>query len=338
MLDIIYGLAVNLRNAAYNRNILRSEQASVPVVSVGNIQVGGTGKTPLAAWMLDLYQKEGVRAAYLSRGYGRESRGFRRVERDGAWQEFGDEAILIANRFPKLPVAVCEDRVEGAAMLVDAYNADIIVLDDAFQHRRLQRDFNLVTIDVSRSWLKEKLLPFGRLREPWKGLYRADFVIASKVSSKNQIPQIETDLKRWEKPLACCFPRLSQPVWKGSPPNNYSNKVVLFSGLGNNEMFAKNVAQSQMEVLNHLTFTDHHPYSTKDLETIVQSWDEAVNNCPPNDLPVLLTTEKDYFRIRNSLKPQQWDHIPWGYLPMEINWLTGENALKDQLLRVLGNV
>lgn len=327
-------MVIGLRNAAYNNRLLRQESARIPVVSVGNIQVGGTGKTPLAAWMLALYQEAGYRVAYLSRGYGRKTKGFRHVDPKGTWQDFGDEALLIANRFPNLPVAVCEDRVEGVEVLANAYDAEVVVLDDAFQHRRIKRDFDLVSIDVSRPWKEDRLLPFGRLREPWSSLGRVDWIVASKLQEAEQIASLKSDLTVWEKGMSFCRPNLAGPVWCGLHIEKPTSSCVLFSGLGNNALFAQNIEQKGIQVLQHVDFPDHHPYSEDDLVSIKAAWNKALSISPKDEPPTLLTTEKDYFRIRNSNFSTLLNDVPWGYVPMELQWLEGEQPLTEQLLRI----
>ncbi|MFK7969270.1 MAG: tetraacyldisaccharide 4'-kinase [Bacteroidia bacterium] len=332
MLDLLYGTVIKLRNAAFDRGWLSQKQASIPVVSVGNIQVGGTGKTPLAAWIMSVYAEQGLKVGYLSRGYGRKTKGFYRVEPQGDWQTFGDEALQIANRFPSLPVGVCEDRATGVDMLHKQYGAEVVVLDDAFQHRRLLRDFDIVSIDVSRPWQKDRLLPFGRLREPRANLHRADFIVASKLMDKGALNTVKASLVPWEKPMACCRPVLAAPVWVNQPSATIQKDTVLFSGLGNNALFKQNVQGSGLNVLEHVAFPDHHPYSKQDILKVQQVWKRHAH--ADGSLPTILTTEKDYFRTRNSQFLSNFEQATWGYLPMELEWLEGSELLKERLLRV----
>jgi tetraacyldisaccharide 4'-kinase len=332
MLDLIYGFAVQLRNAAYSQGLFRREQASIPVISIGNVQVGGTGKTPLAAWAMEVLAEAGFRVAYLSRGYGRKSQGFKKVRLDGDWEAFGDEAVLIANRFPKHPVGVCEDRAEGVNMLAEVWNAEVVVLDDAFQHRRLRRNLDIVTIDVARDWEQDKLLPLGRLREPWSSLRRSDWIIGSKLDAASDVASLSTRLAQWDKPLAFSRPRLKSPVQISGPAMGTNRNVVSFSGLGNNEAFAHNLRAGPWTVLEHIAFPDHHPYSRRDLLHIRSRWQVAADT-KRMEPPMLLTTEKDYFRIRNVQYTKEWHDIPFAYVPMELEWLAGEKALAEALIK-----
>ena len=196
-----YTLTLAIRNALYDKGILKSQKADVPTVCVGNITVGGTGKTPHTEMILRTLLRSDRWAysniAVLSRGYKRKSKGFQKVSRDGTAATFGDEPLQIAKKFPSVTVAVDKDRVEGCHFLCnpedlqtskkarkcadkDVPKSDIIVLDDAFQYRKLKADVNVILVDYNRPIHKDKLLPFGQLRDLPKRIRQADIVIVTK--------------------------------------------------------------------------------------------------------------------------------------------------------------
>ncbi|MEZ4687612.1 MAG: tetraacyldisaccharide 4'-kinase [Bacteroidia bacterium] len=199
----------------------------------------------------------------------------------------------------------------------------------------MRRDLDkAVTIDVSRTWEKDRLLPFGRLREPWTALNRADFIIASKVKNALEADHLASKLARWEKPFGFCRPVLKAPVWVSGPRVQNPRKAVSFSGLGNNEAFADNLNAGQWTVIRHLAFPDHHPFSRRDILHIRKAWEDARADNAPDESPVLLTTEKDYFRIRKLQYLEEWHDIPLAYIPMELQWLGGEEALIKALVNM----
>ncbi|MEL6134010.1 MAG: tetraacyldisaccharide 4'-kinase, partial [Bacteroidota bacterium] len=203
----IYGSVLAIRRKLYEIGYLPSYRAPLPVISVGNISTGGTGKTPVAAYILSFLSERGIQAAYLSRGYGRKTKGFLAVDpTQGDSQTYGDEALQIAHQFPQLPVAVCEKRAEGIQQLLNKFTLQVIVLDDAFQHLAVQRDLNLIVIDAQRLPYKDFILPAGNLREPLSSLHKADFFIINKLSQAARIPQIDQRMGKWRKEKAFCCP------------------------------------------------------------------------------------------------------------------------------------
>lgn len=289
-----------LRNLAYDRGwktIWRAPQG-VEVVSIGNLTVGGTGKTPVAEWLLG--QRKETRqlpqTAYLSRGYGRKTRGFLRVNpAEGGIETFGDEALQVARKFPEALVAVCEDRAEGIRQLL-ALRPDIslVLLDDAFQHRRVHRDRNYVVIDANRPPTADFVFPAGRLREPLGGLARADVLIINKVFDLAQARALAKKLSRWQKPVwlfrtvpgPAAYPTGEKATLK------MTDKVFVFSGIGNNRFFLQQMQEAGYTVAGHRFFRDHYPYSQGDIAALY----ELARTCGAT---ALLTTEKDMCRLRD---------------------------------------
>ncbi|MDX1284351.1 MAG: tetraacyldisaccharide 4'-kinase, partial [Draconibacterium sp.] len=181
-LSLLYGLGVYIRNQAYDLNILKSKEFEVPVISIGNITVGGTGKTPHVEYLVQLL-KEKFEVATLSRGYKRKTKGFHVVETTSLAHEVGDEPLQIKNKFPEVTVSVCENRVAGVERLMENSMDkpfDVVLLDDAFQHRRITPGINILLIDYNRQIKGDRLLPLGRLREGVYQMRRANFIIFTK--------------------------------------------------------------------------------------------------------------------------------------------------------------
>lgn len=325
---MLYGAGIWLRNLAYDKGWKKNYPMPVPVISVGNITVGGTGKTPLAEFLLEKLQAMGRNPAYLSRGYGRSTRGYLRVDpADEQGLRYGDEALQVARRFPQLPVVVCEDRVEGVRRLVAETKADVVVLDDAFQHRRIARDLDIVMIDATRLPWKDALLPSGRLREPLRSIRRADAIMLSKLPPVGGQEVLDEILHRFGQSLeVAAFDLEMQEVrhfFRDEVLHPHDLKGfagAAFSGLGNNAYFFAGVQEILGKCVATTAFRDHHAYRQSDLEKILGILPRIEENKPKFDGPVILTTEKDYVRLRSmpwfgDLKDQPLYYIKVAMVP-----------------------
>lgn len=316
----VYRLIIWLRNYLYDKGWLKIYRPDVPVVSIGNISTGGTGKTPLAEYMIDFYLKEAniKKLAYLSRGYGRKTKGFFKVDPGkGTAKDFGDEALQVAGKFPEISVAVCEDRKTGIRRLIDEYHADFIILDDAFQHRKVDRDKDIVVIDATRMPDRDLVLPAGNLREPISGLKRADYLVVNKVEEEAQIPGLRKRLERWHKPVIFCRPVLNKIVF---PVNSDlleirpGMKVMLFSGIGNAGSFQQTIREAGYEIVVNKEFRDHYFYRERDIRMLIDIFGTSQADC-------MLTTEKDYWRLRGSSGYQRLEPHSFGYVRMKLEWI-----------------
>ncbi|EDP75809.1 tetraacyldisaccharide 4'-kinase [Hydrogenivirga sp. 128-5-R1-1] len=270
-LSLIYRGAVNLRNLLYDRDILKRKKLPVPVVSVGNISAGGTGKTSLVRCLAQELGRT-LRVAVLLRGYRRKSKGTLVVSEWGELkvgvEEAGDEAYLLAKLLPSASVVVSEDRYRGGLLAVERLGAELIVLDDGFQHRRLHRDLDIVLL--RRRDLTDSLLPAGLLREPLKNLSRADAVVLS----YQDIEPFEFELG--EKPVFKMFRRFTHLLntrFERVPLETLKDReVVAFAGLGSNEQFFRSLERLGFRLKERLSFPDHYTYkdfSLKEGETYI---------------------------------------------------------------------
>lgn len=271
--------------------------AEVPTICVGNITVGGTGKTPHTEMILRMLQDAGrTDLAVLSRGYKRKSKGFQLIQTDSTAAFSGDEPLQIKRKFPTVTVAVDKNRVEGCAKLVQG-GAGIIVLDDAFQYKKLHATLNIVLVNSARPIFEDKLLPFGRLRDLPSRLADADMVIVTKCPHEMDPDEREEWRSRLclgeDKPLL--FTTMDYdapvPVWPGEadPRYNYSKTVILFSGIADDTALRAHLSDTY-KIVEVLRFPDHHAYSKVDMWQI----SAAVRKYPT---AALLTTEKDAARV-----------------------------------------
>lgn len=342
----IYSAAMALRNWTYAQGWKRSHHIGIPVVSIGNITVGGTGKTPMAEFLLTYLLGMGLRPAYLSRGYGRKTKGYIKVmPSTGDASSYGDEAFQVASKFPNVPVAVCEDRVVGAKELLQTHPIDILVLDDAFQHRRIHRDLDWVMMDATRPPSADWPFPAGRLREGLRGLRRADALILTKFSQPQAQATALADLKkRFPAQIAAAFdlqPLSVQPFFPDQEPQSHKleglagKSVILFSGIGNPNHFVDTVIAAGAITVQTRTFSDHHRYTEADFDKILAAFEsqkEIKGKLPP---ALILTTEKDYFRLKGMPWIQRFAHLPLAFLTVGMVPLAGWEQLALQLNKII---
>ncbi len=265
LLSLLYGGAVNFRNFLYDSRVLKSKKLPVPVVSVGNISAGGTGKTSLVRYLAQELGRT-LRVAVLLRGYRRKSRGTLVVSEWGSLragiEEAGDEAYLLARLLPDASVVVSEERFKGGLFAVEKLGAGLIILDDGFQHRRLYRNLDIVLL--RKRDLTDRLLPAGLLREPLKNLSRADAVVLS----YQDVEPFEFELE--EKPVFKMFRKFTHLLntrFERVPLEILKDKeVIAFAGLGNNEQFFRSLEKLGFRLKEKLSFPDHYHYRDFELK------------------------------------------------------------------------
>ncbi|NTU53507.1 MAG: tetraacyldisaccharide 4'-kinase [Chlorobiaceae bacterium] len=339
---VLYGLVMTLRNRLYDRGILKSWRSPIPVVSVGNITTGGTGKTPLVDWIVRFYHASGAATAIISRGYGRRTKGVRLVS-DGrrlllGSRDAGDETVMLAARNPQSIVIVAEKRTEGVRFLMKTFAdrlPDVIVLDDAFQHRRIKRDLDIVVINASEPRELDAMLPEGRLREPLQGLQRAGLIILSKITDQTGAETLLEKLRRTGKPVlrSKIIPgklvAVTEPTSSALAGNeNSSLNALAFAGIGAPAGFLYSLKEAGIPVGDQLFFRDHEPYTEAAIQKIVITAEQK------GQTPV--TTEKDWFRISDEPRlAGMLARAGCRYLSIEPEFPDGTMELEKRLLSLL---
>lgn len=324
---MIYRLILALRHLAYDKGWKKTFKTGVPAICVGNVTVGGTGKTPHTEMILrqllgsDAWGYRNI--AVLSRGYKRKSKGFQVVGRDSTARMSGDEPLQIARKFPSVTVAVDKDRVRGCEKL-SAGGAEIIVLDDAFQYRRLIPSLNIVLVDYNRPVFKDKLLPWGRLRDLPSQLKRAQAVIVTKCPSELS----DWDRQEWRRRLKLqdsqkiFFTTIGydapEPVFPEADSRYiYAKRLVLVSGIANDAPLRSQLSDTY-KISRRLAFRDHHKFSRADIREISRSVKENPTAC-------IMTTEKDAQRLRDARKVPSEVKQRLFYLPVQARFLSEED-------------
>ncbi len=301
----IFRLAVAARNALYDRRILRARRLEGPVISVGNLSVGGAGKTPFIIMLGELLEARGIRFDVLSRGYGRQTRGVRLVDPAGTARDFGDEPLLIARRL-RVPVIVGEERYAAGRFAEQKFGPQLHLLDDGFQHRQLARDFDLVL--VTPEDMNDRLLPAGRLREPLSALRRADAIVLTAGASADGLPASD------------------KPVWRarrGIRPQGVPPRPVAFCGIARPQRFFLQLRKAGIDLAAEASYRDHYAYSEKDIEELrwMRQQTEAAG---------FVTTEKDII----NLGPLAEKLEPLAVVPVTMELLEAAAALDLILARI----
>ena len=305
------------RNRLFDKNIKPVTKVNATVISVGNLSVGGTGKTPHVEFLLNALSDK-YKTAALSRGYGRTSKGFVKVTADAGVTNVGDEALNYAQKFVgKVEVAVCEKRVEGAEQLLKNHpELEVIVLDDAYQHRYLHRDCNILLTEFNKPFFKDYVLPAGRLREFRSGKHRADIVIVTK--SPESLKEAEKAQFIARLKLKSVVPTFFSSIDYGNLVNLQTKavapvpqEILLVTGIGNPDPLIAHLEQSSK--VTHLKFNDHHDYTVKDIEKIHKIFDNFASA-----EKIIVTTEKDAVRLMNSEVKMNIQSYPWFYQAMTV--------------------
>ncbi|MCS7297705.1 MAG: tetraacyldisaccharide 4'-kinase [Bacteroidia bacterium] len=310
---LLYGIFILLRNWLYDKGWLRVHRLPCTVVSIGNLTLGGSGKTPFALYLLQWLQERGIQAGYLSRGYGRSTRGYAEVslEKPNPARLYGDEPCLVKSRLPTIPVAVAENRVLGGQKLLQTYpSLQVIVLDDAFQHRRIYRDIDILIIDVQHSLWKDWLFPLGRLREPLRSYRRAHLLIFNR---KTRATSHKT--RRFRRPVLEFEYQTTKliPAHPSLPPLSIealrNRNAISFCGIATPDSFHEALIKAGVYVLVRYDFPDHYFFKERHLATIRRQFRRFQKRMRIQNL-LLLTTEKDLVRIRDTEAFAQLQDLP----------------------------
>lgn len=332
-LSVLYGLAIWLRNRLYDWGWLRSVAFDRPVIVVGNLAVGGTGKSPMTEYLVRLLSSQG-RLATLSRGYGRKTRGFLEVTADDTASRSGDEPLQFRRKFPEITVAVDEDRVEGVSRLIQSGH-DIIVLDDAYQHRALRPGMAILLFDYLAMGKPKWLLPAGDYRDCFRERWRADVMVVTKTprgASETAKDRIRRRLSTTRDvpilfagigygPLTPVFPAKST-----TDALHNDTHILLLTGIAN-PLPLYQFLLPQVSEIAHARYPDHHAYSTADIRKTIRRFNEIQK---PNKL--IVTTEKDAQRLLDPTIKDMLAGLPVYMVPIQLEFNAADHAVLRELV------
>ncbi len=313
ILSPLYGGIMRLRALGYQRGLFKTHRLPVPVISIGNLSVGGTGKTPVVRWLVEELDHKGCRPAILTRGYGGdESPEPQRVPIDRRQQSaarYGDEPCLLASALPRIPVITGTDRVRSGHYAIQECNADVLVLDDGYQHLRVHRDLNICLMGPELLKRSHRVLPAGPLREPRSALSRAGLIWVNVTSedempARDQFAQLPEGASALPMAGAVAEPAGLSVIHSGggrtplSLETLYGRKVLLLSGIANPARFRRTVESCGVTVADHLRFRDHFPFSPADVE-------KALDAARRQNCEYVILTEKDAARLLDLF------HLNW---------------------------
>lgn len=338
-LSWLYGLGVKIRNWCFDTGILKQHSFSIPVISVGNITVGGSGKTPHVEYLIRLISPN-KKVAVLSRGYKRKSKGYVLASDYTTMSQIGDEPYQMKNKFPDIHIAVDADRVNGIKRLQKddkTKDTDVILLDDAYQHRYVKPGLNILLVDYHRLIIYDRLLPAGRLREHHDAKERADIVIVTKCPKdlKPMDYRVITkalDLRPYQHLYFTCTEYEQMQTFKGDNTRTLSSimpdeNILLVSGIASPEHLISDISSVSNNITT-LVYPDHHAFSRNDIDAINKKFAEM------QEPKILITTEKDAARLRDieGLSDEVTSNM--FILPIQVHFsLDQENDFNERILR-----
>ena len=335
ILSWIYTIVVAVRHCLYDLGVCKSHSFDIPIICIGNITVGGTGKTPTAEYLISVLSDR-YNVALLSRGYGRRTVGYREVSVDDSYRDVGDEPLLLKLKFPDRPIVVCEDRVEGINRIRKEHpEVTLIIMDDGFQHRKVNAKVNLILLDSTRPYDTDHMLPFGRLRDLPSRLKKGHIFLVTKCSAAMS----PIDRRLWKKKLSffsyhkVYFSRYSssmvEPIYyfEEREEVEYGRQAIVVTGIGNPRPFVKDV-ETRFCVVEKMILPDHHSFTVADMRRIAALLEK-------HPRAIVLMTEKDAVRLRRAKLPEALMRVMY-YQPISMRFVDGPdhdfvNSLIDEI-------
>jgi tetraacyldisaccharide 4'-kinase len=325
--SIIYWLIGSARNALYSYRILQSQRPTIPSICIGNLSLGGTGKSPMTNYLIQLLKSE-QKVIVLSRGYGRSSSGFLLVNESHSSQDVGDEPLAYKlEHGESISVAVAENRWKGIEALAPFSQKSVLLLDDAYQHRSVCPGFTVLLSTYDAPFYNDFVLPTGNLREGRRGANRADIIVITKCPkdmSQQQKQVVLGKLAKYNKKVFFSSITYSPIIPIGKLQVKDFDHVLLVTGIANPFPLLEHLKKSHK--IAHINFPDHHNYSAKDLVNIHQKFNTFVNV-----KSILVTTSKDYMRLKNAFDENELSNYPWYIQPMSVE-IENENEF-NQLIK-----
>ncbi len=306
--SLIYGLTTELRNFLYDKEILPVTSFDIPIINIGNLSVGGTGKTPQVEYLIRLL-KDRYKMAVISRGYKRKTKGFYLADHTSTPDKIGDEPFQIYQKFPEIILAVSEKRVPGIKKIINRFQPDIILLDDAYQHRSVKAGLNIVLTPYHDLFTDDFILPSGNLRECKHQIKRADLLIVTKSPEEIDREKIENKIRKFFRKDLFFSKIAYENTLIGKEKNLKIDdlkefEVLVVTGIANPASLFEYLSKKSIN-FDSLKFGDHHTYSQKDVQQIKASFDKLKGN-----RKIILTTEKDYVKLVKT-------GLPVFYLPIK---------------------
>ena len=300
---LLYGIIMLIRNLLYDLRVFKSESYSFPVICVGNLSVGGTGKTPMIEYLLALLLPD-FKVATLSRGYGRKSKGFRLVTISESATNVGDEPLQFKNKYQNAIIAVGENRRRGITKLKEEYNPDLVLLDDAFQHRKVKAGLNILLTRYHDLYQDDFMLPTGNLREPVAGAGRAKVIVVTKCpdnlsTQKQENIRVKLNLRNYQR-LFFSYISYSDHIFNGivemQVQELIGKNVTLVTGIANPDSLCEYLTAFGI-TFQHLNFPDHHNFSSEEINRIAKC-------------KLVITTEKDFMRLKGEVDLESLFYLP----------------------------
>ena len=335
---LIYRIVLTIRHKLYDWHILKSAQFEKPVICVGNLNLGGTGKTPHTEYLIELLRND-YHLATLSRGYGRKTKGFKLADASCTYEDLGDEPLQYFTKYPDIQVAVDKNRSEGIAHMLWEQGVEVVLLDDAFQHRSIRAGLNILLTEYQHLYCNDFLFPAGTLRDVKSAAKRADIIVVSKSPkslNEEKKQQVVNKLKPTEKQKVF-FSYLEyndlQPLNEKAKTISTENadSVMAFCGIANPKPFVEDL-KKLYETVDFLPFADHHPYTENDINTILKRFGNL-----DGEKKIIVTTEKDAARLTNSPYLCQFETAPLYRLPVSVRFHEDEKFNKEILSYVRKN-
>lgn len=326
-LYLIFWLITNLRNSFYELGWLKSSAFDLPIIGVGNISAGGTGKTPHTSYIASLLEDK-FNIAILSKGYGRKSKDFQYVELNSKVIQVGDEPLQTKQNFPKQIVAVDHKRVNGVLKIIEENpETSLILLDDAYQHRSIKIGYNILLVNYNKPIYKDHLIPVGLLRESKKAIKRADCVIVTKCPYDLNIKESEEIQKKLNFNGSVFFSRIIygniislNDKNKSINYNDFNNALVV-TGIADATPLINHISSKNISI-KHLSFSDHYFYHEKDIKHIIKIFNTLENKS------IIITTEKDAQKLK---KYNNFNQIPIYYLKVKVDFLWNKDKFDKKI-------
>lgn len=320
-LSWLYGLVIAIRHMLYDHNILPTHTAAIPTICVGNLAVGGTGKTPHVEYLIRLLIANNLKVAVLMRGYKRKTTGFIIADHHASARTIGDEAMQLYTNFPNVTIAVCENRTKGIQLLQQKIKEiDVVVLDDAYQHRALKCGFNILLSTYDNLYIDDHLLPYGSLRDLPSRAQKADIIVVTKCPPTMQPIDMRVVDNKLRLPV---FQQLHFTTMT-YPPIAHKGIPLILCGIAQPQYLINHVRALYPQALT-MTFADHHAYKKSDINAILQ---QAMK------VDFVVTTEKDMQRLALTTLPEQLqaNNIPLCVLPITVQFRTDATVFDKKIL------